>query len=223
MKRYVWSLAMALCLPGAALVAQDEAPGNGHGNGNGNGHGNGRGGPPPAHGRDLVDARTRFVRPDPAIDEDAAGDIRMKEHRGRIAIHVHVKHLDQGAVYDVAIARGEESEALGSITIVRDDDGDDREPGPRCHMASLTGDQAVPPVETLAAGGAIVVLTGRDRTTLRYEIAVAGLSGPPVAAHIHLGPPGEAGPVVHPLDHVELRGRVELSEEDLANLDAGNF
>ena len=55
-------------------------------------------------GRPL-DARTQLVRPESRrSDDDANGDVRLKEHRGRSAIHVFIRHLDQSAVYDVTIS-----------------------------------------------------------------------------------------------------------------------
>ena len=36
-------------------------------------------------------------------------------------------------------------------------------------------------------------------TTVAYKLNVSGLSGAPTAAHIHLGAPGAAGPVIVPL------------------------
>src|SRR3954465_6732338 len=36
-------------------------------------------------------------------------------------------------------------------------------------------------------------------TTVVYKLSASGLSGAPVAAHIHLGAPGAAGPVIVPL------------------------
>ena len=169
-----------------------------------------------------IDARTQLVRPDPAVDEDANGDIRLKEHRGRSAIHVHLRHLAQGGVYDVNISRGEQSELLGNITIVGDDDHG-RPPRPRCFEASPAGAEVVPAVDTTATGAVKLVLTGRNRTTLRYEIAVDGLSGPATEAHIHTGAAGTNGDVVHMLDHEALKGKVEISEDDIANLEAGNY
>ena len=34
---------------------------------------------------------------------------------------------------------------------------------------------------------------------MAYKLAASGLSGPPTAAHIHIGAPGAAGPVIVPL------------------------
>jgi len=36
-------------------------------------------------------------------------------------------------------------------------------------------------------------------TNVNYKLDVSGLSGPPTAAHIHMGAPGVAGPVIVPL------------------------
>ena len=177
------------------LAAVVHAQGNGHG--------------PP------VDARTQL---EPPVDGDdvATGDIRLKEHKGRSAIHVFVRHLNQGEVYDVTISGDGVTEPLGSITIPGGDEGDgdgngdgdgDGQGAPRCFEATLTGDQEVQMLETEATGRAKFVLSGRDRDVLHYQVKIKDLSGPPVGAHIHIGASGVDGPVLVPLNHETLRGR----------------
>lgn len=61
------------------------------------------------------------------------------------------------------------------------------------YAAMLVGANEVPPVETDARGHAIIH-TG-DPDELSYRITVTDLERP-AAAHIHLGKPGENGPVV---------------------------
>jgi hypothetical protein len=60
--------------------------------------------------------------------------------------------------------------------------------------AHLTGDQEVPPRETLAQGQANFFLSN-DGTELRFRLNVANIENV-VAAHIHLAPPGVNGGVV---------------------------
>src|SRR5262245_1256229 len=130
--------------------------------------------PPPAP---PINARTILVRPDPAPDADATGHIELKEHHDRNVIHVHVQHLDRGATYDVKIAKGGTTEALGSITIPPP-------PPPRCFRALLDSKQESPPVTTDATALARIHLDGRDRTDLHYEIKAHKLSGPPTSVDI---------------------------------------
>ncbi|HCY42609.1 MAG TPA: CHRD domain protein [Prolixibacteraceae bacterium] len=63
--------------------------------------------------------------------------------------------------------------------------------------AHLSGDQEVPPRETLATGQAIFQLS-KDGTELSYKLIVADLEDV-TASHIHLGLPGVSGGVVVPL------------------------
>ncbi|MBA2453606.1 MAG: CHRD domain-containing protein [Chloroflexia bacterium] len=60
-------------------------------------------------------------------------------------------------------------------------------------LAVLEGDNEVPPVETDAFGDAIFFINGEGE--LEFEIIVVDIDNV-TAAHIHLGQPGENGPVV---------------------------
>ncbi|MGH9361979.1 MAG: hypothetical protein ACRD2T_08675, partial [Thermoanaerobaculia bacterium] len=111
----------------------------------------------------AIRARFSLARPDPAVDPDATGSVHLKEYRGRSAIHVHVRHLDRDATYGVKISKGDQTEALGDITIPPLPPP----PPPRCFKASLTGAQEVPAVETEAKGFAYFVFTDRERKVLR--------------------------------------------------------
>jgi MYXO-CTERM domain-containing protein len=66
--------------------------------------------------------------------------------------------------------------------------------------SSLDGAQEVPPVTTGGSGAGLLVISS-DAGRLTYRIEYGGLSGPVVAAHIHLGGPGETGGVLFPLAH----------------------
>lgn len=68
---------------------------------------------------------------------------------------------------------------------------------PRTFLARLSGEQVVPPVDTRARGDAAFQLREGGRA-LGYKLDVSNLDGV-TAAHIHLGQPGESGPVVAPL------------------------
>jgi hypothetical protein len=62
------------------------------------------------------------------------------------------------------------------------------------YAVHLDGDTEVPANASLATGQAIFKLSP-DGTSLDYKLIVANLDNP-VAAHIHVGPPGVNGPVV---------------------------
>lgn len=63
--------------------------------------------------------------------------------------------------------------------------------------ADMTGSNETPPNATTATGSArITVNLGHDEVC--WEITFSGLAAPATAAHIHVGPPGVAGPIVVP-------------------------
>lgn len=84
-----------------------------------------------------------------------------------------------------------------------DSDGDDSDGGgggapsggvpARQHLALLTGQREVPPVQTGATGTASFAIDPRG--TVHYSIVVSGIQNVTMA-HIHRGAPGENGPVV---------------------------
>ena len=102
-------------------------------------------------------------------------------------------------------------------------------------MAELTGAAQVPPVETEATGVADVTVD-TEAMTISWMVTYEGLSGDPVAGHFH-GPatPEETAPPVIDLtvDMEEaaeeavpqdiMEGSSELTEEQLADLQAGLF
>lgn len=61
-------------------------------------------------------------------------------------------------------------------------------------VAHLSGDEEVPPVETNATGQTIFRLNA-DGDAIEYKLIVANLENV-TAAHIHLAPAGENGPVI---------------------------
>ena len=65
---------------------------------------------------------------------------------------------------------------------------------PQNFRAHLTGDEEVPPVETLATGQTVFQLS-RDGSELHYRLIVANIENV-AQAHIHVGAPGVNGPVV---------------------------
>jgi len=69
-------------------------------------------------------------------------------------------------------------------------------PGPSGSNVALGGNQEVPPVSTSATGsGTITILMDRSVTG---TVTTSGVAG--TAAHIHMGAPGQNGPVIVPLN-----------------------
>ena len=83
--------------------------------------------------------------------------------------------------------------------------------------ANLTPDEEVP-APTLpdgyAGSGTATVTISDDESELHYEVSYDGLTGSPVAAHIHLGAPGAAGPPFLNLDHGPSPFSGTLTEDD---------
>jgi len=59
----------------------------------------------------------------------------------------------------------------------------------------LTGQQMIPPVETTAAGRAVLVLSP-NRQSLSYNAIINNLDTPQTTAHFHQAPIGQNGPIV---------------------------
>lgn len=90
---------------------------------------------------------------------------------------------------------------------------------------TLSGAQEVPPVTTNATGTGVVII---DPNTLAMKatIVTAGITGN--AAHIHIAPPGVAGPIVFPLAETSTGSGIwttqaTLTANQLADLRAGNY
>lgn len=58
---------------------------------------------------------------------------------------------------------------------------------------TLTGAEETPPVTTSAVGHARLIISEKDHT-VRGSVRTTGIEG--IAAHIHVGAPGEAGPPI---------------------------
>lgn len=86
-----------------------------------------------------------------------------------------------------------------ATTALADDDSHSGDRGHRGNAvvfgAVLTGDREVPPTSTTGYGAASLVLN-MTGDTLFYSVEATGLTSTAAAAHIHIGRPGEAGPVV---------------------------
>ena len=92
-------------------------------------------------------------------------------------------------------------------------------------MATLSGAEEVPPVETGGTGSANVTWNSETKA-LSWSIDFAGLSGPAAAAHFHgpADPGANAGPVIT-IDDLESpsEGTATLTDEQAADLAAGKW
>lgn len=59
--------------------------------------------------------------------------------------------------------------------------------------AQLSAANETPPVSTMGSGTVALTLNG---STMNYAVYATGLSGNATGAHIHIGPVGQAGPIV---------------------------
>ncbi len=67
--------------------------------------------------------------------------------------------------------------------------------GPIVLRASLDGNQEVPPVVTGGSGTAMLDVNGGQRQIV-VTLSNSGLTGPPMAAHLHVGASGIEGPII---------------------------
>jgi hypothetical protein len=101
--------------------------------------------------------------------------------------------------------------------------------GPQLFKADLSGDNEVPPLDTVASGQAVLALSA-DTSSLHYRVLVDKIISI-TAAHIHLGAADENGGVVFPLyggagafdpDH-PISGTISLTTTDVLDLLAGDY
>jgi CHRD domain len=90
-------------------------------------------------------------------------------------------------------------------------------------QADLTGASEVPAVDTAATGKAEVTVD-TEAKTINWKVTTEGLSGDPTAAHIH-GPAaaGENADPVIDLSAALADGSGEITDEQIADLEAGNY
>ena len=89
---------------------------------------------------------------------------------------------------------------------------------------SLTGAEETPPVTTSATGSGKISIA-KDHT-VKGEIKTVGING--VAAHIHLGPPGQSGPPIITLTKGSdgswsVPDGSKLTDEQYASFTSGNL
>jgi hypothetical protein len=89
---------------------------------------------------------------------------------------------------------------------------------------TLSGSQEVPPVMTSGSGSGTITI-GEDRS-VSGSVTTTGVNG--VAAHIHIGPAGQNGPVIVPLTKTgdstwSVPAGAKLTEAQYAAYKAGNL
>lgn len=88
----------------------------------------------------------------------------------------------------------------------------------------LTGAEETPPVTTTASGSGTIVI--REDGSVSGSIKTTGIDG--IAAHIHVGAPGQAGPPIITLEKTadgvwSVPAGSKLTDEQLASFKAGNL
>jgi hypothetical protein len=85
-------------------------------------------------------------------------------------------------------------------------------------IANLSGQEEVPPVQTQSTGMADFTLIGME--SVNYTVNASNIQGA-TAGHIHLGKPGENGPIVitlfkydTPMDQVSETGSFTAAEQE---------
>ena len=64
--------------------------------------------------------------------------------------------------------------------------------------AKLTGGAEVPKGNPKASGSATFTIA-KNGKSIKYKLSAKKLTGPVIAAHVHFGAPGKAGPVIIPI------------------------
>jgi hypothetical protein len=72
--------------------------------------------------------------------------------------------------------------------------------GPETFQAKLDAANEVPPPSLSGTSPSGTATFTHEGNSIAYTVNVSGLSSPLTVAHIHVGPPGVAGPVVVPLN-----------------------
>jgi hypothetical protein len=72
--------------------------------------------------------------------------------------------------------------------------------GPETFQARLDAEHEVPPPMLSGTTPSGTATFTHEGNSIAYKVNVSGLSSPLTVAHIHVGPPGIAGPVVVPLN-----------------------
>ncbi len=91
------------------------------------------------------------------------------------------------------------------------------------YTAELTPGAVIPPADSSATGTADVTVD-TEAKTVSWVVTYDGLTGDPIAAHIH-GPAAmdeNAGPVID-MSEALMEGSAEISDEQLGELEAGKY
>jgi hypothetical protein len=128
-----------------------------------------------------------FTIIDPESSDESSTTYRVYVHNYLDSIFRHWEDASQSSVRTITI---EEDTTITAFYKVDEFAGDIAE----TFAAPMHGSQEVPPVSSSLSGEAIFILN-EDETELRYSLIVSSFEEV-TQAHIHLGAPGENGPVV---------------------------
>jgi hypothetical protein len=168
-------------------------------------------------------ARCPLSRPDPAVDADAEGVIKLESGDDRVVVKVHVRNLDPAKVYEVILTNPADSasESLGKITTNDDGVG-------KLKVDSDAGDPVPFGVADIAAlVGFGVKVNDPDGASVLVG-TVCAESAPPDGHH---HPPTHPGPICEadlarpdPAPDADAAGEVELWSKaivvEVKNLDS---
>jgi CHRD domain len=139
----------------------------------------------------------------PVCAGESAGQLTLKE------IGMHLNHrATRTTAWAAAIGL-----ALGGASVSAKD----------VHL-TLTGTEETPPVTTTASGSGTIKIA--DDKTVSGSVKTQGIEG--IAAHIHVGAPGVAGPPIITLEKAAdgvwaVPAGAKLTDEQYASFKAGNL
>ena len=89
--------------------------------------------------------------------------------------------------------------AFASLTLLACASAPPAKSGPETFQAKLDATNEVPPPSLSGTSPSGTATFKHEGNSIAYKVNVSGLSSPLTVAHIHVGAPGVAGPVVVPL------------------------
>jgi len=137
---------------------------------------------------------------DTTKDSGTQSDAGTRTDGGAVVPGIDAGHdagLDSGLITTLPVEAGTVADAGKPIT----DAGSSIDAAtPTSYSITLTSAQGAPPCASAAAGaaGTASVIVSADDSKIDVELSYSGLSGAPVAAHIHAGASGASGPVALP-------------------------
>ena len=143
---------------------------------------------------------------EPGIRGEVEIEVEREDGELEVEVEVEIEDATRGAEYMIRFCRPESEDEVR-------------------FTAEVNADQEVPaPMDVPEGAGGSGSFTFNPATReLSFFIEFGELSSPEVAAHFHVAPPGEAGPVIIPLEPGSPKeGTVEVPEANVEDLLAGN-